>query len=234
VTFRSVESPHYHIWTDALHARELARKTQNEWDRGTYVRWAVGSAWTAFESTCEHLTEATGLGIRFKDRLNDALDSGGWIRPDWGSGQWQDVLSVYRLRKDYVHSNVPQERLFAPLSEAEEAIATLRSAIKDMYQRTGNAAPKWPDDDQNPVDPRKTPLVHATVRRSGVPRETGIRICYEMLGKEYEAEIAAADADYKRLMDDLLHKIIVPISAIRAYSGNDLLEEVQVRMRGSS
>jgi hypothetical protein len=99
VTSRSVYSPHYHIWTDALHGRRLAREATNEWDRGTYVRWAIASAWTAFEATCEHLTGASGLGNRFKDQLNGALDAKGWPRPDWGSGLWQDVLKVYNLRK---------------------------------------------------------------------------------------------------------------------------------------
>jgi hypothetical protein len=110
-TLRSVESPHYHIWTGALHARRLAREAKNEWDCGTYVRWAIASAWTAFEATCEYLTGASGLGNRFKDGLNAALDAKGLPRPDWGSGLWQNVLVVYSLRKGYVHPGVPQSKL---------------------------------------------------------------------------------------------------------------------------
>jgi hypothetical protein len=35
-----IENNHYHIWTDALHARALAHEASNRWDRGTYVRWS--------------------------------------------------------------------------------------------------------------------------------------------------------------------------------------------------
>ena len=112
------------------------------------MRWTIASAWTAFEITCEHLTGASGLGIRFKERLNEALDAKGLPQPDWGAGLWQDVLGIYRLRKEYVHPGAPQTRLFAPLAEAEAAITTLRLAIKDIYARTGEAAEAWPDDDE--------------------------------------------------------------------------------------
>jgi hypothetical protein len=39
--------------------------------------------------------------------------------------------------------------------------------------------------------------------------ESGVRICYVMLGKEYEAEVTAPEADHIALMDDLLHLIRV-------------------------
>lgn len=233
-TLRSVESPHYHIWTDALHARRLAREAKNEWDRGTYVRWAIASAWTAFEATCEYLTGASGLGNRFKDGLNAALDAKGLPRPDWGSGLWQNVLVVYSLRKGYVHPGVPQSKLFAPVTEAETAITTLRDAIKDMYIRTGNQVEAWPDDDEDAVDPRKGGFANATVISAGVTRETGLRICYVMFGQEYESEVTHPDKDPVPLMEDLLRKIKVPISAVRAYRGDEMVEEISVRMRGSS
>jgi hypothetical protein len=197
MTFRSVETPHYHIWTDALHGRRLARQATNEWDRGTYVRWTIASAWTAFESTCENLTGATGLGMRFKERLNEALDLRKFPRPDWGGGLWQDVLTIYGLRKEYVHPAVPQERLFAPVEEAEKAVAVIRLAIKDMYERTGTPPEVWPDDDEDAVDPRKGGFANATVIRAGASRETGLRICYVMLGQEHESEVALPDVDHR-------------------------------------
>ena len=100
---RSIESPHHNLWTDALHARELARGAINEWDRGTYVRWAITSAWTAFEITCETVLGCTGLGNRLKDNLNSALAQHGFNQPDWGYGLWHSVLHIYGLRKDYTH-----------------------------------------------------------------------------------------------------------------------------------
>jgi hypothetical protein len=53
------------------------------------------------------------------------------------------------LRKEYVHPGVPQTRLFAPVTEAETAITTLRDAIKDMCNRTGNPVEARPDDDED-------------------------------------------------------------------------------------
>lgn len=234
MTARSVDTPHYHIWTDALHGRRLAREARNEWDRGTYVRWTIASAWTAFEGTCEYLTGGSGLGMRFKERLDEALAARNLSRPDWGSGLWQDVLAIYSLRKDYVHPAVAQARLFCPVEEAERAITTLRLAIKEMFSRTGVAVETWPDDDDDPIDPRKGDFAHGTVIRAGASRETGTRICYVMLGDEYDTEVAPPGADHVALMGDLLRRINVPISAVRAYRAGVLIDEITVRMRGGS
>ena len=68
-----IDSTQYHLWSDALHARQLARTTTDDWDRGAYVRWAVNTAWTAFENYAADVLGAQGLGMRFKDRFDDAL-----------------------------------------------------------------------------------------------------------------------------------------------------------------
>lgn len=67
-----VTSTHYHLWTDALHARALAAQSRNTWDRGAYVRWAVNTAWTVFETACEDALSTSGLGNRFKEKLDQA------------------------------------------------------------------------------------------------------------------------------------------------------------------
>ncbi len=129
---------------------------------------------------------------------------------------------------------VPQIRLFAPATEAATAITTLRDAIKDMYTRTGNPVEAWPDDDEDAVDPRKGGFANATVISAGVTRETGLRICYVMFGQEYESEVTHPEEDPAPLMLHLLSKIKVPISAVRAYRGNEMIDEIVVTMRGSS
>jgi hypothetical protein len=48
-----VDTPHYHLWTDALHLRALAHHARNQWDRGTYVRSALIVAWTSLELACD-------------------------------------------------------------------------------------------------------------------------------------------------------------------------------------
>lgn len=233
MTVRSVDWPHYHIWTDAIHGRQLARDARNEWNRGAYVRWSISSAWTAFETTCEDLLTVTGLGNRFKEHLDRALADKGFAQPDWSQGLWQDVLGVYSQRKSYVHIPHGQVDLFPPTSEADAAIAILRAAIKDMYRRVGANPPEWPDDDEDPLDPRGT-MAHATVIHPGGDAPDAVRITYVMLDKEHTAEILPAGSDPSAVMDDLLRRIRVPVTAVRAYRGDVLIDELQVRMRGTS
>jgi len=44
-----ITSKPYHLWTDVLHARSLAKQSYDEWDRGAYVRWTVNTAWKLFK-----------------------------------------------------------------------------------------------------------------------------------------------------------------------------------------
>jgi hypothetical protein len=83
---KNVESSHYHIWTDALHARELARQAVNRWDRGTYVRWTITTGWTALEMACEQALETNGIGRRFKENLNAAISEKSLPPLNWGTG----------------------------------------------------------------------------------------------------------------------------------------------------
>jgi hypothetical protein len=232
---RSVESPHYHVWTDALHARHLAGRASNDWDRGSYVRWAVNTAWTAFEMACEEALGVTNLGNRFKEQLNKAFEAKGKPPPNWGSGLWQEVLQVYGLRKAYVHGGIPQERLFAPVDEADEAISIVRRAVKDVFHRLGQAEPSWVDDDANPEMPRGS-MAHLTVARAGIEPSAParVRICYEFQGHEYETQVLPPGTDPQPSMDHLLKTVSVPITAVRAYRGDqELIEEWSVRMRGT-
>lgn len=230
---RSVDSPHYHIWTDALHGRQLAREATNDWNRGTYVRWTVASAWTAFEATCEYLTGAPTLGTRFRERLDEALTAKGFDKPDWGSGLWQQVLNVYGLRKKYVHPAVPQKDLFPPTTEADECVAILRAAIQDMYVRCGASAADWPEDDRDVIDPTGRSMGCLTATRSGATADDGLRISYVTVdGKGHDVEITAPDEDHEALMRDLLRRVIVPVTLVRAHRANVLVAEWKVSMRG--
>jgi hypothetical protein len=199
------------------------------------VRWAVNTAWTAFEAACEDALAVESLGNRFKDGLDEALEINGVLPPDWGSGLWQQVLRIYSLRKEYVHAGIPQDRLFAPLQEAEDAISVLRGAINDVYRRVGKSPPTWVDDDKNPEVPRGG-LAHGTVARAGVRRSdpNRVRIVYEYQGCEHESEVLPPGTNPEPSMDRLLRTIIVPITAVRAYRGDhQLTHEWKVRMRGT-
>jgi hypothetical protein len=240
-TPRSVDTPHYHLWTDALHARELARETQNEWDRGSYVRWTIQAAWTAFESTCEAVLGSPGLGMRFRERFDDALDTyQSGLAVDWGQGIWQRVLEIYQLRKDYAHPLVPQHRLFAPLAESDKAIAVVRDAVTELHSMLQLPHPQWVDDDSDRgwQGSKGGAFVSAnlTVIRKGARDDdpNRIRVVYVYQGEEKESEVLPADTDPRPIMEDLIQRVIVPISEVRAYRGDDeLIDSIPVQMRGS-
>ena len=118
-----VEDPHYHLWTDALHARALAKQANNRWDRGTYVRWTVTTAWTVLEMACEDALETPGIGRRFKENLDAACAERATSPLDWGSGVWQRVSRLHQMRKEFVHINATQDRLFPESQDADYAIS---------------------------------------------------------------------------------------------------------------
>lgn len=232
---RSVESSEYHVWTDALHARELARQTPDRWDRGSYVRWSITSAWTAFEMACALAVGASAVGKRFKDELNGALEGRG-VRLDWGSGIWQRVSEVQQLRIDYAHRHLPQARLFAETTEAERVIVHLRRALHDLYQQLGEPSPPWIDVDTSAGwegPPRA--IASATVLRQGAREDdpNAIRVVYVYRGKETVSEVLPADGDWQSVMRQLIETVVIPISTVRAYRGAELIREVALHPRGS-
>jgi hypothetical protein len=237
---RSVNSAHYHVWTDALHARELARTAANKWDRGTYVRWTIVSAWTAFEVGCEMALgvgiEDARLGRRFKEHLNLTMQALGLPKTEWGSGLWQNVLEVLQSRNDYVHLKVPQERLFADVPQAEHAIVTLRAALIDLCRTAGATTPDWMDEDIGAGwDGGRSMGVHATVIRAGAQPDDphAIRIAYVYKGETKISEILPPGSDPAPALEKLRRDIVIPITAVRAYEGTVLLNEIPVQRRGA-
>jgi hypothetical protein len=164
-----IESTHYHLWTDALHGRSLARQARNDWDRGTYVRWTVQSAWSAFEMVSGDVLAASGLGMRFKERFDEAIANKGITAVDWGKGLWQKVLHVYGDRKEFTHvqPTISQSKLLAPVEMADGAIRILRDAIKEVCRLAGVPGPIWVDDDSDRGWDKGGTFAHGTLIRAG-------------------------------------------------------------------
>jgi hypothetical protein len=231
-----VTNPHYHVWTDALHYRELARQTQNAWDRGTYVRGAVTTAWTAFEMSCSDALGVSGLGMRFRERIDEAVEQLGLDKLDWGSGLWQQIGNVYRARINYTHIALTQVELLAELQVAEHSIGILRAGIKDIYTYVGRTPPGWEDDDSDRGwDDGKGVGAHMTLVHAGVDEADPltIRIAYVYKGREYTSCLLPPAADYRPQIQELLTNVRVPISAVRVYRGLLLEEETELQMRGT-
>lgn len=231
-----VDTPHYHLWTDALHARELARQTNNRWDRGTYVRWTITTSWTAFEIACEDAVNAKGIGYRFKDNLDKAVSALGLPKLDWGAGVWHRVSQVHQLRKSYVHPGIPQEQLFPEVTEADTAIETLRNAITAIYLHAGKTPPDWLRDnedrgwDNGKGGGANTVLIHAGANEQD---PEAIKIAYDYKGREYISDVLPPGTDASPHIEELIRNANVPISAVRAYRGQTVIVERQLPMRGT-
>jgi hypothetical protein len=233
-----VTTIHYHLWTDALHARALATQARNDWDRGAYVRWAVNTAWTVFETVCADALGAKRLGNRFREQLDAAISASLLPPLDWSKGLWQRVLNVYRLRKDYVHVALPQNRLFADVTEANDAINIMREAIKAIYQHAGKTAPQWVDDDHDrgwDGDSGGGMFGVLTVRRQNTDETHPdvVKIAHVYRGQEYVSEILPPGTDPEPHIVTLLRDVTVPISAVRIYRGQTLIEDRPIPMRGT-
>ncbi len=232
-----VDCIHYHLWTDALHGRELARQAKNDWDRGTYVRWTIQTAWTAFEAVCGDTLGITGLGMRFREKFDEEIEKKGLPALDWGQGLWQQVLVVYGVRKEFIHvkPSATQGRLMTPLPEAEKAITILRQAIYAVCDLVKAPHPPWAADDHDPgFETGRGSWASPTLSREGAREDDPavIRITYFHRGDEHVDGLFPPGTKHGPLLDDLLKRLNVPVKAIRAYRGRDLIEEREIKARG--
>ncbi|MEX2374374.1 MAG: hypothetical protein WD942_02160 [Dehalococcoidia bacterium] len=231
-----VEDAHYHIWTDALHGRALARQAKNKWDRGTYVRWTVTSAWTALETACDHALHVTGIARRFKENLDTAVSAAGLLPLDWGSGIWQEVRQLQAMRKGFVHLTVDQEQLFPAIELADSALDVARRAITAIHLHAGQPVPDWiEDDDDRGWQASGTDEATATVYKRGVDPEDPetIRIGFVKNGSEHIDSYLPAETDIDEAVDDLMSRLQVPVSAVFAYQGPELRKYQEIKWRGS-
>jgi len=231
-----VENPHYHLWTDALHARSLARQAHNKWDRGTYVRWAVTTAWTVLEVACQNAINDTDISRRFKEKLDAALLNQGFSKLDWGSGLWQQVANLQKKRNGYMHRFISQSNLFPEATVADEAIDIVRAAVKAIYQHVGSPPPPWIQDvDDRGWDNGRRSAANLTLIHTGASEDDPnvIRLCFVQDGIEKLSEVLPSGTDYTPYVDDLIRRIRVPITAVRVYKGPTIIFEREARMRGN-
>jgi hypothetical protein len=231
-----VESPHYHLWTDALHARSLARQVNNKWDRGTYVRWAVTTSWTVLEIACQDALNEPNISYSFRKNLDKAIQKKGLNRLEWGSGIWQRVSSIQNKRKGYVHRFISENDFFPEAGVADESIDTIRKAVVAIYQHVSRPIPTWvQDDNDRGWDSGKRGGATLTLIHSGANENDPkvIKLFFVHLGKEKLTDVLPSGTNYLPYVKDLIQKIRIPISAIKVYEGNSLVHERELNMRGT-
>jgi hypothetical protein len=231
-----VDTLHYHLWTDALHLRTLAHQARNRWDRGTYVRSTLIAAWTTLETACNDALGVKDIGYSFCRNLNAAIDQKNFPKLDWSQGVWQKASELLTLRKEFVHQGISNRHRFAQSDQADKAINGCRDAIKAIYTHVGKAAPAWVDDDYDPgFEEKPGGSFNLSVIRGGADpnHPDTVRIVYVYKDQERLDGNYPPGTDHKPLLDDLIRRMRVPISNVRAYRGNDLLEERELLMRGN-
>ncbi len=232
-----VDSTQCHLWTDALHARSLAREARNKWDRGTYVRFCVTTVWIALETSCQEALEESNIGYSFRVNLDKALANKSLPAIDWGRGIWQKVTQIQNIRKDYVHRFLALSDMFPSSNVADDAIAVVRNAIKDIYARAGKIHPDWVDiceakgwDTQSQMG--MPTLAQAHFGASFDDPNTK-RIFIVINGEEKLTSVFPSGHDTSKEVSELLMSVNVPIEAILIYDCGELVEEKRVMMRGN-
>jgi hypothetical protein len=234
VMLKLIENNHYHIWTDALHARALSVETSNRWDRGTYVRWTVMTSWIALEIACQDALDDPKISYSFKKNLNKAIEDKSLSKLDWSKGIWQQVLALQELRKNCVHRFSQESDLFPETSNADEAIITARKAITAIYKHVGKDVPLWVKDneDQGWCNKGITMFANAYSTPPGVDENAPdtIKVTYIYKDKECVRDVLAANTDPGPYVDRLIDSIGLPISGIKVYRGKEVIQEVQFPM----
>ena len=232
-----IDSNHYHLWADVLHARKLAYQTDNKWDRGAYVRWTIMLGWTVLEIACQDALNEPNISYSFRQNIDNTIKNNGSRVLDWAKGTWQQVTKLQNLRKNCVHRFATENDLFPEAVVADDTVLIIRDAVKAIYQHVGKEIPNCIEDD----DDRGFDKVgfkdsaNLTIIRAGAKKDDpdNIKVTYIKGGKEHISEILPPKSDPEPVVEDLLKNIREPISAIRVYKGDNLLSERKLKMRGT-
>jgi hypothetical protein len=152
------------------------------------------------------------------------------------------VSAVQSARINFIHINAAQEQLFPCVEQADRAIATIRDAVTDIYDRVGKPPPDWlQDDDDKGWDRGPGTMAYAQADFdaravfAGVDPKADetVRISYEYNDREYDSDFYPAGTDPEPLIERLLKNLRIPVTAVRAYRGTTMIYERKLQMRGT-
>jgi len=233
-----VDNAQCHLWTDALHLRQLARDARNKWDRGTYVRTCVMTAWTSLEIACQDALAETNIGYSFKKNLDEAIQKAGLPPLDWSHGAWQKARVLQELRKAYVHRYLALDNYFPEARTADEAIETIRAAVQAIYTHANAFPPDWINYDRSHGWQTSTSFsgAFAAVACDGASFDdpNTVRIFIVIDGDEHLTTVLPAGSDPRARIDALKQSVKIPFNGIRAYDSGTLTHDVSVVVRGSN
>lgn len=196
----------------------------------------ITTSWTALEIACQDALNEPNISYSFRRNLDVAIQKQNFDRLEWGSGIWKRLSNLQNRRKGYVHRFISENDFFPDASIADESIDIIREAVIAIYQHVNRPVPIWiQDDDDRGWDAGKRGGANNTLIHSGATENDPkvIKLFYVHLGKEKLTGILPTGTDYLPYVKDLIHKIRVPISAIKVYEGNALVHERELNMRGT-
>lgn len=231
-----VENPHYHVWTDALHGRQLAREAKNKWDAGTYARWSLFSSWTALEIACQLALDDVSISYSFKQNIDEAMLNKGVTPPImWGEGLWQKVTMIQTRRKEFTHQIIGKDQLVTDVQVSENAILVIRDAIKDIYKRCGKIYPAWIDDDSDSGFDHGAPQFSATLSCDYYDPQApdAIFVSFVLDGREHHYATYSPTESLEPIFNDIVKNTHRPVSKVIAKQFGNILREKDFSTRGS-
>jgi hypothetical protein len=217
--------------------RELARAARNKWDRGTYVRNCVATAWIALETSCQDALSSNAIGYSFKANLDKAVADSSLPQIDWSFGLWQQVRGLQETRKSYVHRFLALSDMFPPVLVAENAITIVRSAVIDIYARAHKSEPGWVHIDASRGWDAASLVGSATISQAHLgasfddPNTT--RVYLVIGGEEQLTSVFPTGHDARQTVEELFKSVKVPIDGIRVYDKGVPILDFTVAMRGN-
>lgn len=229
------DDPHFHLWTDALHAKALAHQSKNDWNRGTYVRWCIITTSIVFEMMCSQ-----ALKIRItrdlKGTVNNELKRKGLELISWEKGIWKEMSDCIDLRNEYIHRNTSQKILFPELVKSDIVINAVKDAAEHLFMLVGKSFPQWFQvvDDKG-WEEGQNAMCHASAIIAGADQAspTTLRIAYVWNNLEKNAYYLPQDSNYMTYLESLMNNVNVAVSGFKVYQGDNLIYHKDVNMRGT-
>ncbi len=233
---KDIDSAEYHLWTDVLHACALSEQANNAWDRSSYVRWTIITAWTVLEMLFRKSLENERIGYNFKRDVNETIDNLGLPKVNWGEKGWQLVLELKEKRKIYVHTKLEQEDLFLDSQIARRYVDGVRESIKLVHTLVSKPIPEWVYLEQDEGWDEGNDLgVNMIIERQGARMEdpSSLIISFVYKGKEYITEVLPEHSDYEKVALEIVNLTSLAITTIRVSQGGKVVWEKHLRTRGS-
>lgn len=196
----------------------------------------VTASWTALEIACQDALECADIGYSFRKKLDQAIAAANFPPLDWSRGTWQKVQQLQELRKSYVHRFASLEDMFPDAIVAEDAIETVRDAIKNICGHVNCVAPNWIDFDEASGWPAPSmfgrPSVICGYPGIAMDDPLAVRVFLRIDGNEQLVRIFPPGYDPAQEIKELLQTLQLPVSGVSVYENGVLIRDLVVNMRG--